>query len=67
VGWIGRCLACKIIPVRSVAKHAVQVVGRIDKVREQIFAITTERKLTHPIVAAICRFAQHDVFGGVLA
>jgi LysR family transcriptional activator of nhaA len=46
-----------------VEQHEVQVVGRIDAVREQIYAITTERKLTHPIIAAICRFAQHDVFG----
>lgn len=47
-----------------VRENDVQVVGRIDAVREQIYAITTERKLTHPIVAAICRFAQHDIFGG---
>jgi LysR family transcriptional activator of nhaA len=47
-----------------VEQHKVQVVGRIDEVREQIYAITTERKLTHPIIAAICRFAQHDIFGG---
>jgi len=47
-----------------VRQHEVQVVGRIDSVREQIYAITNERKLTHPIVAAICRFAQHDIFGG---
>jgi len=39
-------------------------VGRIDAVREQVYAITTERKLTHPIVAVICRLAQHDIFGG---
>lgn len=50
-----------------VNQHEVTVVGRIDSVREQIFAITNERKLTHPIVAAICRFAQHDIFGGTIA
>lgn len=44
-------------------QYGVQVVGRIDTVREQIYAITNERKLTHPVVSAICRFAQHDVFG----
>ena len=49
-----------------VGQHAVEIVGRIDTVREQIFAITTERKLTHPIITAICRFAQHDVFGGAV-
>jgi LysR family transcriptional regulator, transcriptional activator of nhaA len=48
-----------------VRENEVQVVGQIDAVREQIYAISTERKLTHPIVAAICRFAQHDIFGGV--
>ncbi len=51
------------IETTIVQQYKVHVVGRIDVVREQIFAITTERKLTHPIVAAICRFAQHDIFG----
>lgn len=46
-----------------VRQHEVQVVGRVDTVRDQIYAITNERKLTHPIIAAICRFAQHDIFG----
>jgi len=50
-----------------VSQHDVRIVGRIDSVREQIFAITNERKLTHPIIAAICRFAQHDIFGGTVA
>jgi LysR family transcriptional regulator, transcriptional activator of nhaA len=55
------------IEASIVRENEVQVVGRIEVVREQIYAITTERKLTHPIVAAICRFAQHDIFGGVSA
>lgn len=46
-----------------VARHDVAVVGRIDSVRDQVYAISNERKLSHPIVAAICRFAQHDIFG----
>lgn len=46
-----------------VKQLGVQVIGRIESVRDQIYAITTERKLTHPIVSAICRFAQHDIFG----
>jgi LysR family transcriptional activator of nhaA len=52
------------IEASIVRENEVQVIGRIEAVREQIYAITTERKLTHPIVAAICRFAQHDIFGG---
>ncbi len=47
-----------------VRQHEVEVVGRIESVREQIYAITNERKLTHPIITAICQFAQHDIFGG---
>ena len=48
-----------------VAHHyEVEVVGRIDAVREQVYAITNERKLTHPIIAAIYQYAQHDIFGG---
>lgn len=51
------------IEARIVHQYEVGVVGRIESVREQIYAITTERKLTHPIVTAICRMARHDVFG----
>jgi LysR family transcriptional activator of nhaA len=50
-----------------IRQYQVQVAGRIEVVREQIYAITNERKLTHPIVSAICRFAQHDIFGGKTA
>lgn len=46
-----------------VHQHDVAVVGRIESVRDQVYAISNERKLSHPIVAAICRFAQHDIFG----
>lgn len=50
-----------------VRQNDVKVVGRIETVREQLYAITNERKLTHPIVSAICRFAQHDMFGDGMA
>lgn len=50
-----------------VRQNDVELVGRIETVREQIYAITNERKLTHPIISAICRFAQHDIFGGAVA
>lgn len=59
----GYFVAPTAIETHIVKQHDVQVVGRIDVVREQIYAITTERKLTHPIIAAICQFAQHGMFG----
>ena len=60
----GYFAAPSAIEATIVRDNDVRIVGRIETVREQIYAITTERKLTHPIVSAICRFAQHDIFGG---
>lgn len=53
------------IEAHIVRQHEVEVVGRVETVREQIYAITNERKLTHPVIAAICQIAQHDIFGAV--
>ena len=46
-----------------VRQYEVAIVGRIDEVREQVYAITADRKLSHPIVAAICQLAQRGMFG----
>jgi LysR family transcriptional regulator, transcriptional activator of nhaA len=35
------------------SQYQVQQVGQVDKVTEQLYAITTERRLTHPAVMAI--------------
>lgn len=43
-------------------QHGVRVVGRIETVREQIYAITTERRLSHPVVAAIYEAARREIF-----
>ncbi len=43
------------------AQYAVQEIGHIDAVTEQIYAITTERRLTHPAVMAIVQ-ATSDLF-----
>ena len=47
-------------------RGGVEPVDRIDSVIEQIYAITTERKLTHPAIVAISKAAQRDVFTGSL-
>jgi len=46
-------------------QYGVAGIGRIDPVVEQLYAITTERRITHPAVAAISKSAREDVFGGV--
>lgn len=40
------------------AQYQVRSVGRIDSIRAQIYALTTERKLTHPVMRAISNRAR---------
>lgn len=42
--------------------YEVGVVGRIESVREQVYAITTERQLSHPVIVAIYQQAQRHIF-----
>ncbi|MBR0567050.1 LysR family transcriptional regulator [Azoarcus sp. L1K30] len=42
-------------------QYKVIELGKIDKVREQIYAITTERKLTHPAMLAIRQRAREAI------
>ena len=44
-------------------QYKVVVVGRIDGVIEHLYAITTERQITHPAIAAISKTAREDIFG----
>ena len=42
-------------------QYSVRVVGRIDEVREQYYAISVERKLKHPAVVAISTAAKEEL------
>jgi len=44
-------------------QYAVQALGCIDSVVEQLFAITTERRLTNPAIIAVVKATQREVFG----
>ena len=44
-------------------QYGVQAVGSIDSVAEQLYAITTERRLTHPVIIAIVKATQREFFG----
>jgi LysR family transcriptional activator of nhaA len=46
-------------------QYKVVSVGRIDSVVEQLYAITSERRITHPAIVAISKVAREDVFGAV--
>ena len=43
-------------------QYGVAVVGRIDEVRERVYAITVERKIRHPAVQAISEAARARIF-----
>lgn len=48
----------------EIRKHyQVAVVGRTDEVSESFYAISVERRLKHPAVAAICEAARGQLFG----
>lgn len=48
----------------SVARqYGVRKVGVLKGARERFYAVTAERKLTHPAVTAISEAAQNDLFG----
>jgi LysR family transcriptional activator of nhaA len=44
------------------AHYGAYLVGRVPEVRERFFAITMERRLKNPAVAAICDGAREDLF-----
>ncbi len=43
-------------------QYGVAVVGRIDAVKEELYAITTERRIRHPATIAVCQAAAREVF-----
>jgi LysR family transcriptional activator of nhaA len=44
-------------------QYRVEVVGRLPDVRQNLYAISVERRLKHPAVLAICETARADLFG----
>ncbi|QDV36481.1 transcriptional activator NhaR [Tautonia plasticadhaerens] len=43
-------------------QYGVAVVGRVEQVREQFYAISIERRLKHPAVVAVFEAARRDLF-----
>ena len=41
--------------------HGMHLVGRTEEVREHFYAITVERRITHPAVAAIAEAAREGI------
>jgi LysR family transcriptional activator of nhaA len=59
---LGAFPAPSAIEAEVAAQFGVQVLGRVDGIREQYYAISVERRLRHPAVLAIAETARSSVF-----
>jgi LysR family transcriptional activator of nhaA len=51
-----------VVETETCAQYGVHVVGRCADMREDFYAISVERRITHPGVAAITQAARSDLF-----
>jgi LysR family transcriptional activator of nhaA len=61
---MGIFAAPTVIEAEVREQYRVRVVGRSEAVRQQFYAISVERKIRHPAVAAVCEAARRDLFVG---
>ena len=59
---IGLFVAPTVVEATVQSQYGVRVVGRIDSIRAQFYAISAERKVTHPAVATILENARKRLF-----
>jgi len=53
-----------VLDEETTAQFGVEVIGRSAELVEEFFAISVERRITHPCVAAITKAARGDLFAG---
>jgi len=51
-----------VVKDKVMRQYGVELLGRAEDVRERFYAITVERRLTHPAIVAIASAARHDLF-----
>lgn len=59
----GVFMAPSILEAETVAQFGVEVVGRSEELREEFFAVSVERRITHPCIVAITTAARSTLFG----
>jgi LysR family transcriptional activator of nhaA len=59
----GVFLSPKVVESETLAQFEVELVGRSDELLNDFYAISVERRITHPGVAAITQAARGDLFG----
>ncbi len=58
----GLFVSATIVEEEVVERYQVQVLGRLDAVRERIYAVSAERKMKHPAVIVIAKSARERLF-----
>jgi LysR family transcriptional activator of nhaA len=53
-----------VLESETAAQYGVRIVGRSDELVEEYYAISVERRITHPCVATITNAARDQLFGG---
>jgi LysR family transcriptional activator of nhaA len=59
---MGIFAAPSVVEAEVLHHYRVRIVGRSPSMRQQFYAISVERKIKHPAVAAICEAARKDIF-----
>ena len=58
----GVFFAPTVIANQVCRQYGVQVLGQVDKVVEQVYALTTERRMSHPATVAVSTLARDKLF-----
>jgi LysR family transcriptional activator of nhaA len=59
---LGVFAAPNVISKELTQRYGIQLVGRASNLRQRFYAITMERRIKHPAVAAICQVARKHIF-----
>jgi LysR family transcriptional activator of nhaA len=59
---LGVFVAPEVVEKEVRRRYKVQLVGRTQEIRQRFYAISVERKIRHPAVAAICEVARKHIF-----
>jgi LysR family transcriptional activator of nhaA len=59
---LGIFAAPSVVEEEVMAQHGVQLLGRVDEVRERFYAISVERRLKNPATVAISDAARQELF-----
>ncbi|MBE2262318.1 MAG: transcriptional activator NhaR [Burkholderiaceae bacterium] len=60
----GVFMSATVLEEETVDQHGVEVIGRSTEMVEEFFAVSVERRITHPCVAAITNAARSQLFSG---